>query len=123
MTSSPEGGSPPCRTCSAKPARGLPPSPDLVAPEPILRHAARVILVDGADRVLLLKWRLQSGDHIWITPGGGLAAGEHHGAAPIRELVEEVALLDATLGPCVWLREHVFDWNGRAFRQRERFYL
>jgi hypothetical protein len=23
----------------------------------------------------------------------------------------------------VWLREHVFNWNGRAFRQRERFYL
>ena len=98
-------------------------SPEVVTPEPILRHAARVVLIDGADRVLLLKWRLQSGDHIWITPGGGLAAGEHHSEAALRELSEEVGLRDVTLGPCVWLREHVFNWNGRAFRQRERFYL
>ena len=96
---------------------------ELMQGEPILRHAARVILIDGADRVLLLKWRLQSGDHIWITPGGGLAAGEHHGEAALRELAEEVGLRDVSLGPCVWLREHVFNWNGRAFRQRERFYL
>ena len=32
-------------------------------------------------------------------------------------------LRDVALGPCVWLREHVFNWNGRAYRQRERFYL
>ena len=96
---------------------------ELMQGEPILRHAARVILIDGADRVLLLKWRLQSGDHIWITPGGGLAAGEHHSEAALRELAEEVGLQDVALGPCVWLREHVFNWNGRAFRQRERFYL
>jgi ADP-ribose pyrophosphatase YjhB (NUDIX family) len=98
-------------------------STEITAGEPILRHAARVILIDGTDRVLLLKWRLQSGDHIWITPGGGLTAGEHHSEAALRELSEEVGLRDVTLGPCVWLREHVFNWNGRAYRQRERFYL
>jgi 8-oxo-dGTP pyrophosphatase MutT (NUDIX family) len=98
-------------------------SPEVTQEEPILRHAARVILIDGADRVLLLKWRLQTGEHIWITPGGGLAAGEHHREAALRELAEEVGLREATLGPRVWLREHVFNWNGRAYRQRERFYL
>ncbi len=98
-------------------------SPELVQPEPVLRHAARVILVNGAGRVLLAKWLLQSGDHLWITPGGGLAAGEHHREAAQRELAEEVGLRDVALGPCVWLREHVFDWNGRTYRQRERFYL
>jgi 8-oxo-dGTP pyrophosphatase MutT (NUDIX family) len=91
--------------------------------EPVLRHAARVLLLDGAGRVLLLKWRLQTGDHLWITPGGGLAAGEDHREAAIRELAEEVGLRATSLGPCVWLREHVFTWNGRAYRQRERFYL
>jgi 8-oxo-dGTP pyrophosphatase MutT (NUDIX family) len=95
----------------------------LIDAEPVLRHAARILLVDGAGRVLLLKWRLESGDHVWITPGGGLGAGESHPEAAIRELEEEVGLRDVQLGPCVWLREHVFNWNGRAYRQRERFYL
>lgn len=122
MTFSPEGGPPPFRTCSAEPARGLPPSPEITG-APILRPAARVVLLDATDRVLLVRWRLEGGDHLWITPGGGLAAGEHHTEAAVRELAEEVGLRDATLGPCVWLREHVFNWNGRTYRQRERFYL
>ena len=90
---------------------------------PVLRHAARVLLIDAGGRVLLVKWRLQTGGHIWITPGGGLDAGESHREAALRELEEEVGLRAVTLGPCVWLREHVFNWNGRAYRQRERFYL
>jgi len=94
-----------------------------VGKEPVLRHAARILLVDAAGRVLLLKWRLQSGGHVWITPGGGLAAGESHQEAALRELDEEVGLRGVALGPCVWLREHVFNWSGRAYRQRERFYL
>jgi 8-oxo-dGTP pyrophosphatase MutT (NUDIX family) len=98
-------------------------SPELLPEDPILRHAARVIVVDSAGRVLLAKWRLQDGGHLWITPGGGLAAGEHHREAALRELDEEVGLREIALGPCVWLREHVFSWKGRAYRQRERFYL
>jgi len=98
-------------------------SPDIIQEEPLLRHAARILLIDAAGRVLLLSWRLQNGDHLWITPGGGLGAGESHPEAALRELEEEVGLRDGPLGPCVWLREHVFNWNGRAYRQRERFYL
>lgn len=91
--------------------------------EPILRHAARVVLIDARGRVLLLKWRLQDCGHIWITPGGGLDAGESHVEAARRELWEEVGLEAGELGTCVWLRDHVFTWNGRLLRQRERFYL
>jgi 8-oxo-dGTP pyrophosphatase MutT (NUDIX family) len=98
-------------------------SADVIQEEPALRHAARVILLDAANRVLLLKWRLKSGDHLWITPGGGLASGEHHSEAAQRELAEEVGLREVELGTCIWLREHVYNWNGRAYRQRERFYL
>ena len=97
--------------------------PEAINTEPVLRHAARILLIDAARRVLLLKWRLQDGDHLWITPGGGLGAGESHPEAALRELDEEVGLRGVPLGPCVWLREHVFNWNGRAYRQRERFYL
>jgi 8-oxo-dGTP pyrophosphatase MutT (NUDIX family) len=82
-----------------------------------------VVLLDRAGRVLLLKWRLESGGHLWITPGGGLNPGESHAQAAIRELAEEVGLAGAELGPWIWSREHLLHWNGRAIRQRERFHL
>ncbi|MDQ6919902.1 MAG: NUDIX domain-containing protein [Candidatus Dormibacteraeota bacterium] len=82
-----------------------------------------MLLLDAAGRLLLARWRLQSGDHLWITPGGGLRTGEDHREAALRELAEEVGLRDAELGPWVWLREHGFSWKGRPYRQRERFYL
>jgi 8-oxo-dGTP pyrophosphatase MutT (NUDIX family) len=91
--------------------------------EPILRDAARVVLLDAAGRVLLLKWRLESRGHVWITPGGGLLPGETHAEAATRELTEEIGLAGAELGPWVWSREHVLEWNRRAIRQRERFHL
>jgi 8-oxo-dGTP pyrophosphatase MutT (NUDIX family) len=46
-----------------------------------------VILVDTADRVLLM----QSGD-LWFTPGGGIEAGEDTRQAAARELWEETGL-------------------------------
>jgi 8-oxo-dGTP pyrophosphatase MutT (NUDIX family) len=82
-----------------------------------------VVLVDGGGRVLLLRWRLQTGGAIWITPGGGLQPGETHAEAALRELAEEVGLRDAELGPWIWSREHPLRWNGRQFLQRERFFL
>jgi 8-oxo-dGTP pyrophosphatase MutT (NUDIX family) len=93
------------------------------AAEPMLRDAARVLLVDGRDRILLLKWRLRSGDHVWINPGGGLLPGESHPEAALRELREEVGLTGVDLGPWIWHREQVLEWNGRPIRQRERHFL
>jgi len=59
-----------------------------------------------------------------MAAGGRRPPLDHaHPEAALRELAEEVGLRDVPLGPCVWLREHVFNWNGRAYRQRERFYL
>ena len=82
-----------------------------------------MVLVDGRCRVLLLKWRLQTGGAIWITLGGGLDPGESHSRAALRELAEEVGLRRAELGPWIWSREHPLRWNGREFLQRERFFL
>jgi len=82
-----------------------------------------VVLVNAAGGVLLLKWRLQTGGAIWITPGGGLNPGETHAQAALRELAEEVGLRGAELGPWIWSREHLLRWNGRQFLQRERFHL
>lgn len=55
--------------------------------EEFARRSARVILVDTADRVLLLE----SGD-LWFTPGGGIEAGEDTRQAAARELWEETGL-------------------------------
>jgi len=89
----------------------------------VLRDAARVVLLDASGRVLLLRWRLQTGASIWITPGGGLDPGESHAQAALRELGEEVGLRGVELGPWIWSREHLLRWNGRDILQRERFHL
>src|SRR5436309_2898508 len=38
-------------------------------------QAARVLLIDDQDRVLLLRANVGAGD-VWITPGGGVEPGE-----------------------------------------------
>lgn len=44
----------------------------------IRRNAARVLLLDSADRLLLLGLRdPDDGRTIWVTPGGGVEAGEN----------------------------------------------
>lgn len=40
-----------------------------------------------------------------------------------RELNEETGLQDFKLGPQVWLREHIFTWDGTTIHQKEDFYL
>jgi 8-oxo-dGTP pyrophosphatase MutT (NUDIX family) len=97
---------------------------DMSALEPTLRPAARVLVIDAAGRVLLFRYReAGTGDAVWVTPGGGLGPGESHEDAALRELREEAGLMNVTLGPEIWLREHVFPWGGKAWRQQERFFL
>jgi 8-oxo-dGTP pyrophosphatase MutT (NUDIX family) len=90
----------------------------------VVRDAARIVLLDPLGRVLLQEIReTDSGGSVWITPGGGLASGETHRDAALRELREEIGHTLAELGPCVWIREHEFDFCGTRYRQRERFFL
>jgi 8-oxo-dGTP pyrophosphatase MutT (NUDIX family) len=96
---------------------------DAIGP-PVPRPAARVLLVDPAGRVLLVRFVVpETGYAWWAAPGGGLLAGEGHEQAARREVFEETGLPDVRLGPCVWVREHVFPWRGRRYRQQERFFL
>ena len=86
------------------------------------REAARPIVVSPNREVLLQQIEAESG-RCWILPGGGLATGETHEQALIRELAEEVGLQLIELGPLVWRRTAEFSFRGVRYRQRERFFL
>jgi 8-oxo-dGTP diphosphatase len=96
------------------------------APQGVLvkiREAVRAVVLDPDDRTVLVHLDFGYGS-VWATPGGGINRGESDEHALGRELAEELGLEDPEIGPCVWLREHVFqnplsDYDG----QRERYYL
>ena len=64
-----------------------------------MRLAGRVIVLDPANRVLLLRYdSVHYGVH-WGTPGGGLEPGEDYHAAAVRELAEETGWQDVVVYP------------------------
>jgi ADP-ribose pyrophosphatase YjhB (NUDIX family) len=90
---------------------------------PRLRVAARALVVDEDDRLLLVRMG-SSEREIWVTPGGGLEAGESDEHALRRELLEETGLDSFELGPHVWTRTALFPFgDGRWDGELERVYL
>lgn len=89
-----------------------------------LRLAARAIVLDPDDRVLLVHWINEDNDvDVWLTPGGGLDEGEDVDDGLRRELREEAGLEGFEAGPTIWTRMHTFPWYGRTIEQRETFAL
>ena len=93
------------KTCSS-----LPEVTDADEPQVRERPTARVVLLDPADRVLLMRGRLPGsapGGGAWFTIGGGVEPGETPREAAAREIVEETGFREFVLGPLVWLRTGV----------------
>ena len=87
------------------------------------RDAARVVLVDELERVLLVLFEFVDGRKVWATVGGGLEPGESHEDAARRELAEEAGIDIDDVGPCIWTREHLFTGPIHFDGQRERYFF
>ncbi|HLL67089.1 MAG TPA: NUDIX domain-containing protein [Micromonosporaceae bacterium] len=92
----------------------------------IPRLAARVLLLDAADRVLLLQAvdPARPDEPYWVTPGGGLDPGEDPAAAAARELHEETGLMLAPqdLGAPVRHEAIEFPFDGTWYRQEQQYF-
>lgn len=87
------------------------------------RPAARILLLDPAERVLLFRFTPADRPPFWVTPGGALDPGESFEQAARRELIEETGI-DADPGAEVTRRQVRFvTVEGDEVDADERYYL
>ncbi len=86
------------------------------------RPAARILLVDARQRVLLMRFTPDDRPPLWCTPGGAVDPGESYERAARRELWEEVGL-DVDCGPEVAQRTAEFlTFEGVEVTADERYF-
>jgi len=92
------------------------------------REAARVVLVDETDRVLLIEMHDPARPDLgwyWFTPGGGREPGESERDCAVREVLEETGLHmePGDLGPVVHDQVIEYGFEGSLIRQHQVFFL
>ncbi|MDR7038646.1 8-oxo-dGTP pyrophosphatase MutT (NUDIX family) [Methylobacterium sp. BE186] len=98
---------------------------------PPLRHIARALVFDPADRLLLIAYESvrpidptrPEDRSFWFMPGGGLETGETHEQACRRELEEEIGVAGAPIGPLVATCDGLFHLFRKPRDARERYFL
>jgi len=93
----------------------------------IERRGARVLLLDGDGRLLLVRGHDPHAPErsFWFTPGGGVEGSESFPEAAVRELAEETGYtlsVEELVGP-IWRRTAVFDFASRPYTQHEEIYV
>lgn len=110
---------PPAGETEAPTANGAAPAP--------ARDAARVVVLDADDRVLLVEGvdPARPAESFWFTPGGGVEPDEDHRDAAARSLRAESGLVaePASLVGPLWVRSVVFTQDGVVYAGREVYYL
>lgn len=90
------------------------------------RPAARVVLLDPADRVFLIDGR-DPADPIkppWLEiPGGGIDPHENSAEAVARELYEETGFHDVEIGPVIWTQHVQYHFAGIYFDSDETIHI
>jgi len=81
--------------------------------ERIVRPTSRLLVLDGDDRVLLMKTVAPDTSRTarWITPGGGVDPGETHVEAAVRELHEETGQVVTAVGDVVRVDDFEVSWD------------
>ncbi|ONI88046.1 hypothetical protein ALI22I_20095 [Saccharothrix sp. ALI-22-I] len=92
---------------------------------PAPRVGARVLLLDLANRVLLVHARDpdQPGHHWWELPSCGQDPGEALPDTVRREVGEETGIVLTSIGPELWVHESHFTYRGRAHHRVDRVFL
>src|SRR5512134_3702655 len=88
---------------------------------PVLRQAARLLVVGPDGRVLLFQYE-DAGRRWWASPGGGVEGNETFEEAAAREAAEELALRKPALTP-LWKLVVEFTFREKLIRQVERYFL
>ena len=90
------------------------------------RPAARCVLLDREDRVLLIRAEAPIDPRKvpwWEIPGGGMGVGEDSGDAALRELHEETGIPGVEMGPCVWVQQTTYTFAGYHFESDDRIHV
>lgn len=89
-----------------------------------VRRTVKILLLDQADRLLLLRGRESAErEPIWYPVGGGIEQGEDAVAAGRREILEETGQREVVIGPEVWRRRHLYSWRGKQTDTHERWFV
>jgi ADP-ribose pyrophosphatase YjhB (NUDIX family)/GNAT superfamily N-acetyltransferase len=103
-----------CELKAPAPANAAAVEPKIAA-IPNLRPAARGVVLDRDDRILLMRFQFEDGTSLWATPGGGIEPGESVQEGLERELTEEIGLRPPAAPPHVWHQEIVAEGHAAGY--------